>query len=178
MSGEETTVDQPTGEIPTVDDIRSIVGADGSGLDRVFNLYGRDAVGPQVELSQLQQIFSQSGYEGVTAALRGETSGNDTPTSENTTPTPDRRGAQRESASLIEAIMAGDRELVDEKLSFFERLAERFGQSGLFNTIKGFIDSIMGSGEPVSESDASRVENMTGNLIDQIFPETSPAPAP
>lgn len=91
-------------------------------------------------------------------------------------PPPTRDQAQGERRNLIEAIMSGDQAAVDQSLSFFERLAERFGMGDLFNTIKGFIDSLMGGGQPVTDEQAGQVRTMTDGLIDQTLPATDPAP--
>jgi len=113
-----------------------------------------------------------------TATGDGTTPTDPTATGQQPPPPPSREQAQGQQRGLIQAIMAGDHEAVEQSLSFFERLAERFGMGDLFNTIKGFIDSIMGAGQPVSNEDAGRVNTMTGDLIDQTLPAAETAPAP
>lgn len=74
--------------------------------------------------------------------------------------------AQERQEGLIQAIMAGDRETVDQQLGFFERLAEQFGMGSQFEWLKNFIYSIMGGDEAPTEDQIQQVRDTTGAIIE------------
>ena len=74
--------------------------------------------------------------------------------------------AQERQEGLIQAIMDGDHETVDQQLDFFGRIAAQFGMSELFDKLKGFIYGIMGGDEAPTEDQIQHVRDTTGAIID------------
>lgn len=116
----------------------------------------------------------------LSAVEEGRTGGEDQPTpttdpqAENTrdqTPPPTRDQAQREQKGLVQAIIDGDMDAVNEKMDFFGRIAERFGLTGMFEQLKSLVMGFVSDG-PVEPDDprVTEVNNGVGSLIDTAMP--------
>ena len=76
------------------------------------------------------------------------------------------------------AWIAGDVDAVNHHMGRFEQLAARFGFQDLFAQIKGIVDSLMGSGSPISPDnpELGRVTNGLNHIIDGAMPPPEAAP--